>query len=189
MFIARKILINDIDVGRVPDVFIPTNDCDKHSKQALIAAPNLGNDGGGYVCKLNEECKTMNTEYWDCHGKKRPALTYCPPPGYPPKLDPNKGLLTQCVQGRASKAKEIRQRKELKAKLGKEKWKQHENARKKREKELRKQEKARWKEQKKAIKEEAKTKGSSLTKIIERLLKEVGRYMIWPWCLIWGCPP
>ncbi|QKD60083.2 uncharacterized protein FOBCDRAFT_206790 [Fusarium oxysporum Fo47] len=180
---------NTAYVGRVPDVFIPTNDCDKHSKQVLIAAPNLGNDGGGYVCKLNEECKTMNTEYWDCHGKKRPALTYCPPPGYPPKLDPNKGLLTQCVQGRASKAKEIRQRKELKAKLGKEKWKQHEKARKKREKELRKQEKARWKEQKKAIKEEAKTKGSSLTKIIERLLKEVGRYMIWPWCLIWGCPP
>lgn len=178
MVIARKILINDIDVGRVPDVFIPTNDCDKHSKQVLIAAPNLGNDGGGYVCKVNEECKTMDTEYWDCHGKKRPKLTYCPPPGYPPKLDPNKGLLTQCVQGRASKAK-----------LGKEKWKQHEKARKKREKELRKQEKARWKEQKKAIKEEAKTKGPSLTKIIETVLKEIGRYMIWPWCLIWGCPP
>ncbi|KAF5261684.1 hypothetical protein FOXYS1_7615 [Fusarium oxysporum] len=39
---------NTAYVGRVPDVFIPTNDCDKHSKQVLIAAPNLGNDGGGF---------------------------------------------------------------------------------------------------------------------------------------------
>ncbi|EXK79730.1 hypothetical protein FOQG_15711 [Fusarium oxysporum f. sp. raphani 54005] len=134
---------NTAYVGRVPDVFLPMNDCDKHSKQVLIAAPNLDNDGGGYVCKLNEECKAMNIEYWDCHGQKRAGLTYCPPPGHPPKLDPDKGLLTQCVQGRARKAKEIRQRKELKAKLGKEKWKQHEKARKKREEELKKQEKAR----------------------------------------------
>ncbi|EWY85799.1 hypothetical protein FOYG_12905 [Fusarium oxysporum NRRL 32931] len=115
---------NTAYVGRVPDVFLHTNECDKHSKQVLMAAPNVGNDGGGYVCKLNEECKTMDTEYWDCHGKKRPGLTYCPPPGYPPKLDPNKGLLTQCVQRRA-----------------------------------------------------------------KSVLKEFGRYMIWPWCLIWGCPP
>ncbi|EXL90993.1 hypothetical protein NOF04DRAFT_18309 [Fusarium oxysporum II5] len=38
---------NTAYVGRVPDVFLPMNDCDKHSKQVLIAAPNLDNDGGG----------------------------------------------------------------------------------------------------------------------------------------------
>ncbi|KAL7764019.1 hypothetical protein ACKLNR_005164 [Fusarium oxysporum f. sp. zingiberi] len=40
---------NTAYIGRVPQVPVPLNDCDKHGKQILMAAPNQDNDGGGYV--------------------------------------------------------------------------------------------------------------------------------------------
>lgn len=148
--------MNDIDIGRVPQVPVPLNDCDKHGKQILMAAPNQDNDGGGYVCKVNEDCKTVHAEYWDCHGRKVKKLSYCPPQGFPPKLDPEDGLLTQCVQGRANKAKEAKERKKLKEKLGKKEWKKYERARKNAEIQFRKEEKAMKLAERRRIREEKK---------------------------------
>lgn len=111
-----------------------------HGEQVNLVAPNHYNSGGGYVCRYDKECRSMAYEYWDCNGKREPSVTYCPPPGYPPKLDSNPDFLPQSYETRAVE----KDRKEKKIKMGKKAWKDYERKRKNHEKVLKKQYKE-WK--------------------------------------------
>ncbi|CVL04954.1 uncharacterized protein FMAN_12967 [Fusarium mangiferae] len=42
-----------------------------HGEQVNLVAPNHYNSGGGYVCRYNNECRSMAYEYWDCNGKRQ----------------------------------------------------------------------------------------------------------------------
>ncbi|KAF9776795.1 hypothetical protein IL306_004960 [Fusarium sp. DS 682] len=41
-----------------------------HGKQYIIASPNKGNKGGGYECRINDDCRQRGARYWDCNGEK-----------------------------------------------------------------------------------------------------------------------
>ncbi|KAF5579275.1 uncharacterized protein FSUBG_13650 [Fusarium subglutinans] len=84
-----------------------------YGKQMVVAAPNRRNEGGGVVCKYNDECKSLGDTYWDCYGTEDPHFRYCPPLGYPPKLDPADGPLPQDSESMAIK----RDREEKKKKM------------------------------------------------------------------------
>ncbi|KLO95291.1 uncharacterized protein LW94_11084 [Fusarium fujikuroi] len=66
-----------------------------YTKQTINAAPNRRNEGGGVVCRYNNECRSKGDKYWDCYGRKDAQFRYCPPPGYPPKLHLDPGPLPQ----------------------------------------------------------------------------------------------
>ncbi|KAF4341216.1 hypothetical protein FBEOM_4874 [Fusarium beomiforme] len=67
----------------------------RHGKQYVIASPNKGNKGGGYECRINEECEEKGARYWDCNGKREEKFTHCPPWDHPQVLDETPGFLRQ----------------------------------------------------------------------------------------------
>ncbi|KAL9563719.1 hypothetical protein ACKAV7_012108 [Fusarium commune] len=143
----------------------PWKGCDKHGMQFIMAAPNQNNDGGSFLCKVNEECRSMHDEYWDCYGNKTSRLTYCPPPGHPERLDPDPGYLPQCLEKEAANQKREKEKKMVLITEGNLAWNLREARRKKYEDGLKRQEKARRKKEKELEDREKKRKKKELEAI------------------------
>ncbi|KAF5692796.1 hypothetical protein FGLOB1_14482 [Fusarium globosum] len=126
--------------------------CKMHDKQDVVAAPNIGNNGGGFICKHNNECKSMGERYWDCYGRHDLLLKYCPPPGHPSKLHMDKGYLPQCLEEEAVRQDEKKKKKSM----TKKEWKNYNKRKKEEYKRLKKDHEERTKDEKEREEEEEK---------------------------------
>ncbi|KAF4485675.1 hypothetical protein FAGAP_11471 [Fusarium agapanthi] len=126
--------------------------CRKYGKQYVIAAPNIENDSGGFVCKYNDDCKSKRARYWECNGRQDTDFKYCPPPGYPRKLHEDEVPLPQCLEELAfAKAREEKRRS-----MSRKAWKKYEKERKKEYKKLKKEYEERTKDEREQEKMEKK---------------------------------
>lgn len=117
-------LKNDIGTVREPDPLPPRTG---YTKQTINAAPNRRNEGGGVVCRYNNECRSKGDKYWDCYGRKDEQFRYCPPPGYPPKLHLDPGPLPQDQEFVARTIARLEKKKNIIADRGENAWADYES--------------------------------------------------------------
>jgi hypothetical protein len=143
LYAISKMLMDNIVVIREPgEEFI--NSCEIHGKQNMIVAPNQQNEGGGVICRYNDECRSMGERFWDCYGRQDEHLRYCPPPGYPPKLYLDKGPLQQCSESVAIWNAGLERMRGTIAAKGEPAWKDQQRKSKKLEDRLEREDEEKW---------------------------------------------
>ncbi|KAF5572466.1 hypothetical protein FPANT_13059, partial [Fusarium pseudoanthophilum] len=108
------------------------------------AAPNNQNEGGGVICRYNDECRSMGDKFWDCYGRQDELLRYCPPPGYPPKLYRDKRPLQQCSESVAIWNAKLERMRETIAAKGIPAWKDQQRESKELEDRLEMEDEEKW---------------------------------------------
>ncbi|KAF5627289.1 uncharacterized protein FTJAE_9374 [Fusarium tjaetaba] len=107
-------------------------------------APHNGNEGGGVICKYNDECRSMGERFWDCYGRQDEHLRWCPPPGYPPKLDRSKRRPQQCPESDAIYNAKLERMRETIAAKGIPAWKDQQRESKELEDRLEIEDEEKW---------------------------------------------